>query len=305
MQDMSFMEILRQRVFIKHGVTERKVMIEEYTIRSKKDDLSNIIFITKQLLPNLEIYDDQNHLLPVMPTTYSTKLIEMYIKKSKTEQIRSDLKKLLSNLKNKSLFLIWIKLSSTAKFSKDEVRQITLRYTPEREDISRNEKLRLIITPADYPLYYSLLSPNYFKINKIKFEYFDEYGNMATVNKMNNVRKFSSPNSLYVRVDPNIKSEFVIIYSFSPEPHIVLLPKLGAGILTVISFYVLLIVFDCAEYEPSCTLDVVTNSFHIGLFILGSSLVLPMLNNDESVRISMYKWYLLPMILGAFILLAK
>ena len=72
-------EILRQRLFISHDQKKQQSITNEYTIKSKRDDLTNIIILQDIFLPNLLVRDNNGSILPVMTTSETLKLLKYFL----------------------------------------------------------------------------------------------------------------------------------------------------------------------------------------------------------------------------------
>lgn len=101
----SGIDILRQRLFISHDDREQRDIVSEYTIRSKRKKLTNIIILYEKFLPNLLAQDEKNNMLSIMPTEYVNTLLLKYLNESQGDE-KTKLKTIIEKIKNKQLHLI-------------------------------------------------------------------------------------------------------------------------------------------------------------------------------------------------------
>ena len=90
------MEVLRERLFISHDSSKQRQITAEYTIRSNRENLTNIIILSEDFLPNLMVRDEHNNIMSIMPNRYVKILLSNFIEKTGNE-----LKEQLENILQK------------------------------------------------------------------------------------------------------------------------------------------------------------------------------------------------------------
>lgn len=291
------MDILRQRLFISHDSKSQRSITSEYTIRSRRDNLTNLIFISKNVLPNLIIHDDKDNVLPVMPTTSVKQLLQFFLTQSNESQ-KEKLEFLMSEIDNGGLHLIWIKIPKHRSLQKNEVRSIILNYSPKYNN-HQNSVLRLKIKKQKYPLYYTLFTPYEFDFKQTSYVILSKGQIKSSYDKPNNVEKIKTHNSDIFRITSKADTDFAILYSFRPSSEATFSTKFGVGVLIGLFSAVSLIrFFDLFE-----NYTLIQNQTQIALFIIGGSLLLPQLTGNNFIRRAQIKYYLIPVVLGIILLI--
>ena len=294
----SMMEILRQRLFISHDSKSQRNIVNEYTIRSKKDNLTNLIFISKNIMPNLLVEDNKRNILPVMPTDYTRKLLEHFLKEGTSDQ-KKKLEYIISEISENRLHLIWIKLPKHEALESNEVRTFTLSYSPVYNAAISNPFFVIKIKKQSYPLYYSLITPNEFDFNQTLYLVWRSQSLRLTTKGPECVEKMRIYNSNVFRLSSNVDS-FAIVYSFKPTYEATLSTKIGVGVLVGLAALSFLLSFVLS----SANLEKINSDYQIqiALFIIGGSLLLPQLTNNNAIRRQQVKYYLFPVGLGCLLL---
>ena len=202
------------------------------------------------------------------------------------------------------MFLIWIKIPKHHALGLNEIANFTLSYSPIQLNIPRNSEIRMKVSNQPYPLYYFLQTPTNFDFKKTKFTYIDNQGNIKeSENELDHVSMYKNYYGLSVRVKQELDHDFILSYSFKPERQSSHLIKTGAVVLSIISVFTMLHVFNLIIIlEDSSFLD---KNLEIGLFVVAASLVLPQLTTNNAIRMKLYVYYLIPLILGGFLAFAR
>lgn len=295
METGSSMDIIRQRLFITHDSKNQRQILVEYTIRSKLPKLKNIFLNYAKFLPSLLINDEKGFTLPLMSSNDVEILYSNYI-----EQVDGAQKILLKNelekIKNKKKYLIWISLKNNP-ILQDEVRTFTLTYLPEIEKIKKPE-IFIKFKHQNYPVYYSLFSPNSFNFNKPKFLILKNNDITTTTEKPDYVDVYNSYQTLSLRITNEVDFDFGLLYSISSLSSSKTLTKLGAVFMAILPvMFGLISIFNISGFD-----SFLQKQIEVALFVMGASLLLPNIQPDNSIRRELMLWYLLPIILGLLML---
>ena len=109
--------VVRERIFIQHDYQKQRGITAEYTIKSNKQDLSNLIFLSEDFLPNLLVTDESDHILSIMPSDYVNTLLNMYYESSHGQE-KDKLEAIISKINANKLHLIWVKIPKHSKLQK-------------------------------------------------------------------------------------------------------------------------------------------------------------------------------------------
>lgn len=287
------MDIIRQRLFITHDKTRQRQVNVEYTIRSKIPELKNIFLNYDKFLPSLLIQDERGSTLPLLSSRDTEILYSYHIDISNNEQ-KTQLQNELNDIKNKKIYLIWISLKNKP-IKENEVRTFTMTYLPEIESIKKPE-IFIKFIHKNYPVYYSLFSPNNFNFSKPKFHILKNTG-FSITNKAQNIDVFNSYQSLSLRITNKVDYDFGLIYSLNAIPDSKELTKIGAYFLIALPILFALTYFDPTSYEL-----LHQKKIEFSLFIIGASLLLPNIQPDSSIRRELTLWYILPIIFGLLLI---
>ena len=287
----SSMEIIRQRLFIEHDSTSQKKITVEYTIRSKLPQLKNIFLNYDKFLPSLLINDEKGSVIPLMSSKDIEILYTYHIENSSGDE-KTLLEKELKDIHDQKKHIIWISLKDQPLL-KDQITTFTLTYLPQLENI-KNPEIFIKINTQNFPVYYSLFSPNSFNFEKPSFTFLENDG-VKTVDKPpEHIEVHNSYHSMSLRVRKEIEYDFALTYSLTAISTSKILTKTGAGFLCLLPIvYGLVGHYDIAGFELF-----LAKKIDVGLFVVGASLVLPNIQTDHEVRKQLMTWYLLPIILG-------
>ncbi len=290
------MEILRQRLFISHDSQAQRSITSEYTIRSKRDNLTNLIFISKNILPNLLVTDEKNNTLPIMPTKYVKQLLYSFLEKSSKKDVQK-LTHIIKQIDSGHLNLIWVKIPKITALTRNEVRTIILHYSPNYNMVGST--LRLNVKTQKYPSYYSLYAPEDYDFKQTSYALLENNGIATTAKRPKHVEQFRTYNASVFRISAKLDNDLAILYSFKPSSETTFSTKLGVGVLSLIFCAVLLLhITEWVRIE-----SIMSSQVSIALFMIGGSLVLPQLTTRDSIRRNQFKLYLIPIVLGMVLLI--
>ncbi len=287
----SSMEIIRQRLFINHDSKNQRKITVEYTIRSKLPKLKNIFLNYDKFLPSLLIQDEKNNVLSLMSSKDVEILYTYYIENSSGDE-KSLLEKELMEIQDQKKHIIWISLKDNPLLE-DQITTFTLTYLPQLGHV-KNPEIFIKINTQNYPVYYSLFSPNSFNFKKPSFTILKN-DKVETADKPpEHVEVYNSYHSMSLRVRNEIDYDFGLTYSLTAIFTSKILTKIGAGFLCIMPVvYFLVINYDMYGFEIF-----LQKKIDIGLFVIGASLLLPNIQPDHEIRKLLMMWYLLPIILG-------
>lgn len=295
MKEESYMDIIRQRIYIEHDDKNQRKITIEYTIRSKKNDMENIILHYKDYLPSLIIRDERNYVLPLMSSNDVKILFSNYIKKTDGET-KDRLQKELDDINNDKKHLLWISLKGRG-MKLDEIRTITLTYLPKYKNIKK-PFIKIRVNKQKYPLYYSLFSPVNFDFIKPKYIHLVGDEIVTKMESPKHVFPYISYHSLSLRIKPNLNDLFFLMYSLKPEKSAKVIILLGSFVLSIIPIlYFITFLIETYDFQK-----IHDKQIEIALFIIGASLILPKLQSDQKIRNKLILYYLLPIILGLVML---
>lgn len=305
-------EILRQRYFIDHSAEAKKFVTEEYTLMSKGKNITNIFLKVPYFLPNLIVFDSDGEELPVLPNSHTRILIDTMIDEytdKNQEEMVIELKKLQDELRQHKFFLIWIKLPDRKKLTDNEVRIINLEYNSALEEVGKYIHLT-VTSPEDYSVFYIIKYPEDHDLDtQIILSFTHEDG--PTVSRwkdptQNLMYYTPTSDSISITPRPNVTNDLMLIYSFKPQPKIVIFPKIIIGLLSL--FAVGLIVFNTCEVIPGCVnfnsfSQILNKEVEISMGIIAASFVLPGLIHNAEIRHNL-KWaFFIPIFLTVIALL--
>ena len=298
MEYAPYMEILKLTYFIFHLNDKRDISVE-YSIKSNRKELTNIIIMTEAFLPNLTVRDENNHVLPVLSRRELMGLFDQF---EVNEPGLDKLEDFYSEMESKGLHLIWIKLPKEKSMADKEIRTITLHYSPYPQ-LALNSIFKLTVQSKPYSLYYNFISPDEFNFGKIKYNYLENDKIKQNSQPPAHARQFRTNNSISLQI-PSGSPDFEIEYSFRPKPNTTASLKVGVWFLSVLSSLILAWNLGISlNYLPAS--ELFDKQIEIGLFVMGGSLILPPLIANQGIRTGYIRWYLVPMFLGALILLWK
>lgn len=291
------MEMIRQRSFIKHSSKHQRSVTIEYTIRSNKEDLNNIFLIFNEFLPSLIIRDQHNTVLPLMPSKDLKILYKMMINDPDGKE-KKLLKQRLEKICNNKEHVIWFSLKQMP-MQENEIRTFTLTYIPENQH-KDNSYMKIKIEKQAYPVYYSLFSPKNFDFVNSKYIYKKNNKTKKELKPPPFVKSFSGSQTLSLRITES-EHDFILMYRLRVHKSAELLTAVGALLLMGLSTMFLVL----QSWNNPAVQDILAKNTEIGLFVMGASLILPKLQNDDEVRRRLIKYYIAPFVLGVIILLGK
>ena len=294
------MEILRHRIFISHDPKKQQSITHEYTIKSKRDDLTNIIILQDEFLPNLLVHDSDGSILPIMTTNETLQLFEYFLTQESGKSPQT-IQRIYDKMISNELHVIWIKIPRNRSLENNEIRAIRLSYSPHQPSKSESV-LKIQIKKQPHPLYYTLFTPDEFDFDNIRYGSIKNNNMIYSQIQPDHVEKFKTFDSNLFRISVNIEDSFEIKYSFKPKPTSIAPMRIGAAALLFLPSILLALKYIVFWNEPS-DLGIFTKHVEIGLFVIGGSLILPQLTSNHTIR-AKYKWhYLLSIILGGILLL--
>lgn len=291
------MEILGQRLFISHDQSRQQSIVSEYTIKSNDDKLTNIIIAQSKFRPNLIVRDNDGSVLPVMPEGHVMQLLDEYLAKE-SESGKEQMQEVCNRMMSGELHLIWIKIPKAKAFQMDEIRTITLNYSAQETD---QESIKMRVNRQGIPLEYALFTPDEFDFDKTEYGIVKDgkirYGHRPP----SHVEKIKTYNSNSFRISPDMKETFEISYSFRPKSTSINPIRIGAYTLTLIPLA--LLITRALFWNNPPDMDIFARHVEIGLFIIGGSLIVPQLTDNQTIR-AKYNWhYLASIVLGCLMLL--
>lgn len=321
----SEVEIVRQRFFIEHTSESVKYLSEEYTLRCKVDkdkSINNIILTTPKFLPNLKIYDYDGSELALTTNEYTKALFEDRLDTTKDPQEKIDIQKVLQDIKDHNIFVLWIKLPNSNRFFGQDLRVITLEYDARREDVEKDNYEVDFAYASPHDVFYTIKNPEDYEFDLQKIDLIDEDEGVLTYDddfekvekkieekvgeKVINLNR--NMNSISIWIKPNIKSRIKITYSFRARRNIITFPKIILGILTYFSLQLVffkncLMSPDCAKFLSTNITQLMDKQVEVGIGIVGSALVLAGLIHNHDIRDSLKWWFFLPIGITLLILL--
>lgn len=287
----SSMEIIRQRLFIDHDSKHQRKITVEYTIRSKLPKLKNIFLNYDKFLPSLIIQDEKNNILPLMSSKDIEILYTYHIENSSGSD-KSLLENELKEIQDQKKHIIWISLKDKPLLE-DQITTFTLTYLPQLGNV-KNPEIFIKINTQNFPVYYSLFSPNSFNFEKPNFITLKNDKVETGDTPPEHVEVYNSYHSMSLRVRDEIDYDFGLTYSLTAAPTSKILTKINAVFLCIMPImYFLVINQGILGFELFLERKIM-----IGLFVIGASLVLPNIQPDQDIRKTLMIWYLLPTILG-------
>lgn len=308
-------KIIRQRFFIDYTSTSAKNYSEEYTLMCQtvnKNGIDNIFIKSPKLLPNLKIYDSDGTELALVTTRLTRALITNLLSHSDKQSVQNELQKLLDDMDHQIIFLLWIKLPSTKKFFPHETRVITLEYDTSKEDISSKNYV-LEFHSAPHEVFYVIHPPKDYEFDRRDMEIYESDGTKLVDQRKGwdmvpqKGDKFyynEFQESVSIRISPSMKDQLKFIYSFKPSEKITYFPVFTLLLLSATSFLLLFATqnyFNICNSVDACskTVTVVKNAhIEIAIGIILGALALPNLIQNENIRHSLTKYFIVPIVIA-------
>ena len=285
-------EILRQRIIIHHDGGAQSRITEEYTVRSQHSELNAIVLVSDEFLPNLQVRDNYNTILSLVPGKELELLYAQHLKEAGLDS--QSVKERLDIIRKGKRHLIWFSLDRAMK--RGEIRTFTLTYMPQISNPKRRD-IFMRIKRKQYPVYYMLSSPEGFDLS-IKFMTVRDRRMITQTTPPDNVRMNHLHNSLMLRVGEEFEDDFGLVYSLRATPTSTRLTRFGGLLLLVMP----LAYFATTLLEVSGLEAFTERNIEVGLFVTGASLLLPTFQKDAGVRNTLMGWYMIPAILGILML---
>lgn len=151
-----------------------------------------------------------------------------------------------------------------------------------------------------FPLYYTLYTPENFDFGKTEYTYMQNDELVTKRTQPDFVEMFKTHNSNMIRIASEEDSSFIIKYSFRPTGNSTIAIKIGLGTLSCIASSLLVFKWIVLSYY-SYSFVVIEKHVEVGLFVIGASLILPQLTNNDSIRIRYAKYHLVPIVMGGLL----
>ena len=289
-------EIIRQRFFIDHSNDAKTLINEEYTIISRFDDVTNLILYLPNFLPNLTVYDSDGEELPVMSNPYTNALIEAWIEDpNTTDEQAKTLTDLRSKIRDRAVFLVWIKIPPEKALMNNQVKVFTLEYSTPKEKRKTDDMTLRIFSPTSHRVFYIIRKPEDYDFSKQQIETKNESGKDVKLswNKAKHLlHKTETFDALSITSNHRTDVPIVLRYAFRPKIHIISVPVVALIILTAASLYLLIQQecmndIECVNTLSQNTLELLKIKFQIVGGIIAAALVLTRLINNPYIRHSM------------------
>jgi len=307
-------EIIRQRFFIDY-TSNSKFYSEEYTMMCKtvnEKGIDNIFIKSPKLLPNLKIYDYDGAELALVINKLTKALITNLIKHTETGKTKDELEKLLKDMVEQKIFLLWIKLPSAKRFQRNECRVITLEYDAVKEDVSTNEQV-LEFHSSPHEVFYVVKQPQDYEFDKEEIEIYEEDGTKLKDQRKKWDKKPRKGDAFYfnenrdsisIRISPNVTDQIKFTYSFKPTESVTYFPMFTLLILSAASILLFVssqhFVNICSQ-PKNCTellTTIKTAHIEIAIGIILGALALPNLIKNHYIRHSLTKYFIFPIVVA-------
>lgn len=277
-----------------------------------KNGIDNIFIKSPKLLPNLKIYDHDGSELALATNKLTKALITNLLAHSTAQNVRNELQKLLDDMDNQRIFLLWIKLPSSKKFLPHEIRVITLEYDTSKEDISSKNYI-LEFHSAPHEVFYVIHPPKDYEFDRRDIEIYEQDGTKLIDQRKDWDKapqkgdKFfynEFQESVSIRISPNMMDQLKFIYSFKPSENITFFPFFTLLLLSVTSILLFLATqnyFNICNTGSACdpAVAVIKNAhIEIAIGIILGALALPQLIHNENIRHSLTKWFIAPIVIA-------
>ena len=176
---------------------------------------------------------------------------------------------------SKELHVIWIKIPKNRSLAENEIRTITLSYSPHQPNRSESV-LKMRIKKQPYSLYYTLFAPDEFDFDSTKYGSLKNNKMIYSQTQPDHVEKFKTFDSSLLRIFAHIEDGFEIKYSFKPKSTSIAPMQIGAVALLLLPSAFLVLRYLVFWNDPP-DFEIFTKHVEIGLFVIGGSLILPQL----------------------------
>lgn len=311
---MALIQILRQRIFINHSSTAKTFITEEYTVRSLGNGVDNIFIEKDQFLPNLLIFDSDGEELPIIRNDFTLQLLENKKKTSQDEDEKNKYQEYIDNIKNKKVYMLWIKIPPNKKMIKNQLKIINLEYdaikdrkpTKKIETVYKRSSLHSVFYIIKKPEDYDFSNKPHISLTDNNDKY-SEFFNW-NIKPGDPIYVTETYNSLSVTIIPDRTKSVYIAYSFSANKNIISFPLLAVGLLSLAS--VLLLILNNCSYLNACGFLEIHSArvlfdkkveFLVG--VMAASVVLPGLIRNDFIRNTYKYFFLIPLVIAFIALL--
>jgi hypothetical protein len=304
-----YVQILRQRFFIDHTANAKTLITEEYTFESNHNRVSNIILQFPKFLPNLSVFDQHGEELTVMTNLYTQVLLESWIDDS-VSPIKEELQHCMDQMNSQQIYIIWIKLPANKELMKGDNLILNFEYGAVREN-RKAKDLTLKLFPSSHNVFYVIKKPDDFEFDKRTISWTDQNNEDHFVNSWHrskqNILYYTETNdSVSITSKANSSNLITLNYSFRPQFEIVALPVIAIVLLIGVSF--LLWALQWCHFQEPCNLkdnnlELFNRRFELGIFVITTSLVLPRLVSNATIRHRMLFAISMPIVITLFMLL--
>ena len=202
--------------------------------------------------------------------------------------------KIISN----ELHVMWIKIPKNKSSAENEIRTITLSYSPHQSN--KSESVLKIGIKITYSLYYILFTPDEFDFDSTKYGSIKNNKMIYSQTQLDHVEKFKTFDSNLLRISTHIENGFEIKYYFKHKSTSITLMQIGAVALLLLPSAFLVLRYLVFWNDPP-DLEIFTKHVEIELFGIDGSLILSQLTNNHSIR-AKYKWqHLMSIMLGGIL----
>lgn len=170
-------KIIRERIFIKPNPPKNQEVIDEITILNLTNEpLANIHLPKSDFMIGLKVYDESGAELVVYPNRFTRQYLEQG---AGTANKSKNIEDILSQMKSREVYVIWIKLTNAQKIKPYESKVIRLKYhniiKEKKFNISLSKLKFLFSIPRfrinyktvenDHDIFYILRAPEGYEIN--------------------------------------------------------------------------------------------------------------------------------------------
>lgn len=311
MKNTQFIEVLRIRYFLEHNSKQITCVESEFTIKSnrKEKPVDNIFLTFERFLPNLNVVDAEGTKYPIMTNKDTLTLLEIMKEKSQDSQ---HISQIMQDVRNRKIFLIWIKVPPNKKLQPNEVRILYLNFKNKKIDSSSQNHIFLnVSSDLPFPVFWILKRPIDFKIANQKY-YIIENNKLSSekswTDNANDIFYYNdTADSSSIFVKP-YQANILISYSFKPNQDIIVLPITSISLLIIFSMS-LIIAQIHTIYSDYHTLklveDLLDRKIELSLFVVSVSLVIPRFITNPVIRHKYLWWYFVPIGLTVSFLLSN
>lgn len=309
-------EIKRQRIFIDHSSNAKTFINEEFTIRSLQDKIDNIIIIKNNFMPNLHVYDSDAEELPIVNNTVTLDLLER--QKSSPEcdaETKQKLESFITRMKNKKIYVIWIKLPPIKKMKKNQLKVINFEYDATK-DTKPSSKIRTNYQRnLGHSVFFIIKKPEDYDFKgKPQIGWTNNNDDYAILNdwngkNSNTIRVTETAYTLSLTIKPKTVKTATVTYSFTGTRNIISFPLIAVTLLSIFAFSILILhqcsffqvcdTFHISVTDNSSTILTVNDLLEKRIELLSAtaaaSLVIPRLISNPNIRNDYKYFFLIPL----------